>query len=172
MGSPPGSAAHTVENYVSRFRRVLRVEDRPGVLFYGGSGYRFNVSPERVDALRFGELDALAKAALDRGDHVAATGLLSAALALWRGPALADVQDSAFAPVTARRLENDRLAAFERLIDARLVLGQHHEVVSDLERTVNADPYRERCHAQLMIALYRCGRQADALAAFQRARHG
>ena len=72
-------------------------------------------SPEQVDALHFGELAALGKAALDRGDHVAAAGFLSAALALWRGPALADVQDSAFAPITARRLESDRLAAFESL---------------------------------------------------------
>jgi YVTN family beta-propeller protein len=169
-GSPPSSAGHTVENYVSRLRRVLYVEGMPGVLVSGGSGYRLNVSPGRVDALCFGELAARGMAAFDRGDATAAAGFLSAALALWRGPALADVQDSAFAPIAARRLESDRLAAFESLTDARLVLGQHREVVSELERAVDVDPYRERFHAQLMVALYRCGRQADALAAFQKAR--
>jgi len=169
-GSPPSSAAHTVENYVSRLRHLLQVEGMAGVLVSGGSGYRLNVSPEGVDALRFGELAAIGRAALDRGDPLAATGSLTAALALWRGPALADIQDSAFAPVAAQRLEGDRLAAFEYLIDARLALGQHREVLSDLERAVAIDPYRERSHAQLMVALYRCGRQADALAAFQRAR--
>jgi YVTN family beta-propeller protein len=168
--SPPGSAGHTVENYVSRLRRALHVEGIPGVLVSGGSGYRLNVSPEQVDALRFGELASRGTAALDRGDAPAAAGLLSAALALWRGAALADVQDSVFAPLGARRLESDRLAAFECLTEARLILGQHREVVSELERAVALDPYRERFHAQLMVALYRSGRQADALAAYQGAR--
>lgn len=169
-GSPPASAGHTIETYVSRLRRVLHVEGRPGVLVAGRSGYRLNVQPGQVDALHFGQLAALGAAALDRADAQSAAGSLSSALALWRGPALADVQDSAFAPGAAHRLESDRLAAFESLTDARLVLGQHREVVSDLERAVAASPYRERFHAQLMVALYRCGRQADALAAFQRAR--
>jgi YVTN family beta-propeller protein len=149
---------------------VLHVEGIPGVLVTGGSGYRLNVSPDQVDALRFSELVAWGTAALDRADALAAAGFLSAALALWRGPALADVQDSTFAPMAGRRLESDRLAAFECLTEARLILGQHREVVSELERAVALDPYRERFHAQLMVALYRCGRQADALAAFQRAR--
>ena len=89
---------------------------------------------------------------------------------MYKRQALADVQDSAFAPIAARRLESDRLAAIESFADARLLLGQHREIVSDLERAVALDPYRERFHGQLMVALYRCGRQADALAAFQRAR--
>jgi YVTN family beta-propeller protein len=169
-GSPPGSAGHTVESYVSRLRRVLHVEGRPGVLVTGGAGYQLNIAPEDVDALHFGELAAMGRAALDRGDAPAAAGLFSAALALWRGAALADVQDSAFAPIAARRLESDRLAVFESLADARLLLGQHREIVSELELAVALDPYRERFHAQLMVALYRSGRQAGALAAFQRAR--
>ncbi len=169
-GSPPASAGHTIETYVSRLRRVLHVEGAPGVLVAGRSSYRLNVAPGQVDALHFGELAALGAGALDRGDAQSAAGFYSAALALWRGPALADVQDSAFAPIAARRLESDRLAAFESLADARLLLGQHREIVSELELAVALDPYRERFHAQLMVALYRCGRQADALAAFQRAR--
>ena len=100
--SPPSSAGHTVESYVSRLRRVLRVEGVPSVLVSGGSGYRLSVSPEQVDALRFGELVVWGTAALHRADTPAAAASLSAALALWCGPALADVQDSAFAPITAR----------------------------------------------------------------------
>jgi peptide/nickel transport system substrate-binding protein len=169
-GSPPASAGHTIETYVSRLRRVLQAEGGAGVLVTAGSGYQLNVSPAQVDALRFGELAALGTAALERGDAPAAAGLLSAALALWRGPALADVRDSEFALSAARHLENDRLGAFESLTDARLLLGQHREVLSALERAIALDPYRERFHAQLITALYRSGRQADALAAFQKAR--
>ena len=169
-GSPPPSAVHTIETYVSRLRRLLHVEGGPSVLVAGRSSYRLNVALGQVDALSFGELAALGAAALDRGDAQSAAGFYSSALALWHGPALADVQDSAFAPIAARRLESDRRAAFEFLADARLVLGQHREIVPELEQAVALDPYRERFHAQLMVALYRCGRQADALAAFQRAR--
>jgi YVTN family beta-propeller protein len=149
---------------------VLHVEGVSGVLVSGRPGYQLNIAPEDVDALHFGELAAMGRAALDRGDAPGAAGLFSAALALWRGTALADVQDSPFAPIAARRLESDRLAAFESLQDARLLLGQHREIVSELELAVALDPYRERFHAQLMVALYRSGRQADALAAFQEAR--
>jgi len=105
-----------------------------------------------------------------RGELPAAKELLSSALSLWRGRALADVGEAAFAPVSARGLENDRLATREALFDIRLRLGEHRELVSELERAVAADPLRERSHAQLMLALYRSGRQADALAAFQDAR--
>jgi len=169
-GSPPASAAHTVETYVSRLRRVLSTEDRPSVLGKGASGYVLNVGPEQVDALHFGVLADKGRAAFQRADAVAAKGFLSGALALWRGAALADVRDSAFAPVVAQRLETERLALFESLMDVRLSLGEHRELVSELERAVALDPYRERLHAQLMLALYRSGRQAAALAAFQHAR--
>jgi YVTN family beta-propeller protein len=168
--SPPYSAGHTVETYVSRLRRVLHIEGQPSLLVTGGSGYLLNVAPENVDALHFGELAARGRTALERGDALAAEDLLSDALALWRGAALADIQDSVFAPAAARRLENDRVAALESLMDARLLLGEHRELVSELERAIALDPYRERFHAQLMLALYRSGRQADALAAYQIAR--
>jgi YVTN family beta-propeller protein len=168
--SPPDSAGHTVETYVSRLRRVLHIEGQPSALVTVGSGYRLNVAPAQVDALHFSELTARGRVALERGDTLGAESLLLAGLALWRGTALADVQDSVFAPAAARQLENDRLAALESLMDVRLLLGQHRELVSELERAVALDPYRERFHAQLMIALYRSGRQADALAAYQNAR--
>lgn len=155
--SPPYSAGHTVETYVSRLRRVLHIEGQPSLLVTGGSGYLLNVAPENVDALHFGELAARGRTALERGDALAAEDLLSDALALWRGAALADIQDSVFAPAAARRLENDRVAALESLMDARLLLGEHRELVSELERAIALDPYRERFHAQLMLALYRSG---------------
>lgn len=168
--SPPASAGHTIEAYVSRLRRVLQVEGGPSVLVASRSGYRLDVAAEQVDALHFDELVGRGRGALERGDAPGAEGALSAALALWRGAALADVRDCAFAPVAAQRLETDRLGALESLMDARLLLGQHREVVSELKRAITLDPYRERFHAQLMVALYRSGRQADALGAFQRAR--
>jgi YVTN family beta-propeller protein len=168
--SPPASAGHTIETYVSRLRRVLDMPGEQSVVVTVGRGYALNVAPEQVDALHFAELAAEGRAALDRGDAVGAERALSAALVLWRGPALSDVRDSAFAPVAARRLETDRLAALETLMDARLLLGGHRDAVSELERAIALDPYRERFHAQLMVALYRSGRQADALGAFQKAR--
>ena len=96
--------------------------------------------------------------------------LLSAAIGLWRGPALADIREAAFAPLAAERLEEERLIALENLVDTRLVLGQHRELVPEIEALTAASPYREHFHAQLMLALYRSGRQADALAALARAR--
>ena len=96
--------------------------------------------------------------------------LLSSAVQLWRGPALADVQDAPFAVLARQRLEEERLTAAEKLAEARLALGQHRELVPELEALIGGSPYRERFHAQLMLALYRSGRQAEALAAFGRAR--
>src|ERR1700727_2954565 len=94
----------------------------------------------------------------------------AAARAPWRGSALADVRDAPFAVLAAQRLEDERLTAAERLAGARLALGQHRELVPELETLIAASPYRERFHAQLMLALYRSGRQVEALAAFRRAR--
>src|SRR5690349_6364573 len=96
--------------------------------------------------------------------------LLRDSLALWRGPPLAELTYERFAQATIARLEEMRLACREELIEAELELGHHAEVVTDLEALVREQPYRERPHGQLMLALYRCGRQADALAAFRRVR--
>ena len=168
--SAPASAAHTVETYISRLRKVLNLPGEPIVIARNGSGYVLNLDARQVDALWFAELAAKGRTALAEGDTSSAEDLLSSALALWRGPALADVRDAAFAPAAARGLENERLVVLETLIDARLLMGRHVEVLSDLESAVAAEPFRERFHAQLMTALYRSGRQVDALAAYQRAR--
>ena len=168
--SPPASAAHTVETYISRLRKVLNLPGEPIVIARSGSGYVLNLGPPQVDALWFAELAAKGRSALAEGDITSAEDLLSSALALWRGPALADVRDSAFAPAAARWLENERLVVLETLIEARLLMGRHLDVLSDLESAIADEPFRERFHAQLMTALYRSRRQADALAAYQRAR--
>jgi YVTN family beta-propeller protein len=168
--SAPASAAHTVETYISRLRKVLNLPGEPIVIARNGSGYVLNLGARQVDALWFAELAAQGRTALAEGDTSSAEDLLSSALALWRGPALADVRDATFAPAAARGLENERLVVVETLIDARLLMGCHVEVLSDLESVIAAEPFRERFHAQLMTALYRSGRQVDALAAYQRAR--
>jgi DNA-binding SARP family transcriptional activator len=123
-----------------------------------------------VDALRFSDLVAEAGAAVSRGDAASAAELVYSALSLWRGPPLADMRDAVFAPFAAARLDNDRVLALETLFDARLQLGHDRELVSELEMAIADNPFREHLQAQLMTALYRSGRQADALAVFQRAR--
>src|SRR5262249_42712093 len=129
------------------------------------AGYRLDVGPEVVDAHRF---TAHVDAALDRGaaDAAAAASALSAALGLWRGAALADVAGAAWALATAARLEEVRALAVEAKVDADLAGGHHDRLVPELEALVAAHPLRERLWCQLMTALYRGGRQADALRAF------
>src|SRR5207253_11276643 len=109
-------------------------------------------------------------AALEAGRHSQARERLGRALDLWRGPVLADLSDYAFIQAEAARLEELRLAALEARIEADLTLGRHGALTAELERLVADHPLRERLHGQLMLALYRCGRQADALAAYGRAR--
>ncbi len=168
--SPPASAVHTVQAYVSRLRRALNAGAAEAVLLTRGPAYFLDVSPSEVDALRFLGLVSEGRAALSAGDPATAEAKLSTGLLLWRGQALVDVQAANFAPSAAARLEDERLLAVETLFDARLQLGHHRELVSELQAAVAADPFREHLHAQLMTALYRSGRQADALAAFKRAR--
>jgi YVTN family beta-propeller protein len=168
---PPASAKSTLESYISRLRQVLSTSGPDGlVLVTRPAGYMLGGAHEHVDAWQFRELAARGKAAAGRDDGVAAAEALTSALALWRGPALADIRAVPFAIPAGRRLEDERLAAAELLADMRLRLGQHRELVPELEALIAGSPYRERFHAQLMLALYRSGRQADALAAFGRAR--
>jgi DNA-binding SARP family transcriptional activator len=168
--SPPASAVHTVQAYVSRLRLVLNAGGEKAVLLTSGPAYVLDVSPSEVDALRFLSLASEGRAALSARDPATAEAKLSAGLSLWRGQALVDVQEANFAPSASVRLEGERLLAIETLFDARLQLGHHRELVSPLQAAIAADPFREHLHAQLMTALYRSGRQADSLAAFKRAR--
>ena len=159
---PPETAAKALQVYVSQLRRSLgheRVLTSPG-------GYELVVAPDGLDLLRFEGLIAQARAA----PPAAAAAKLREALALWRGRALADVADAAFAQAETGRLEELRLAAAEGLVDAELALGHEAELVPELERVVAQNPLRERPRAQLMLALYRSGRQAEALECYQAAR--
>jgi|HubBroStandDraft_4_1064222.scaffolds.fasta_scaffold02252_4 YVTN family beta-propeller protein len=167
-GRPPISARHTLETYVSRLRHVLNASG--GLLVTRPGGYLLDVAPRCVDACQFRDLVARGSGARDQGDVPAAVTLLGSAVKLWRGPALADVQDAPFAVLAGQQLEEERLTASEKLVEARLALGQHRELVPELEALIAGSPYREGFHAQLMLALYRSGRQAEALAAFGRAR--
>ena len=163
--APPG-AAKTLRSYVSRLRSVLAPE--VAVVWRGG-GYAVSVGPGQLDADRFERLVAQGQAALSGGEAAAAGNRFREALALWRGPALADVVDVARLALAGARLEELRLAVEGRL-EADLAAGLHAEVAGELERLVGEYPLRERLWQLLMLALYRGGRQADALAAYRRAR--
>jgi DNA-binding SARP family transcriptional activator len=170
-GDPPPSATRTVHSYVSRLRSVLRGPDGDeDLLVRREPGYVLDVNPEDVDAVRFERLVASAVAALDADDPLAANQGLRQALDLWRGEALADFAYDFFAATESQRLDGRRLEALELRIDTDLGLARHAQVVVELESLVATHPLRERFWAQLMVALYRCGRQSDALAAFGRVR--
>ncbi|MDT7579461.1 MAG: hypothetical protein QOK35_725 [Pseudonocardiales bacterium] len=171
---PPARAAATVQVFVSHLRRALE-PDRPRgapatVLVTAAPGYRLAVPPGAVDAHEFARLAAQGRTALDGDDPEQAAELLERAAGLWRGPALADVADAPFARAEAARLEELRLGAAEDRIDAGLALGRHTALVAELEQLVGEHPLRERLRAQLMLALYRCGRQADALETYRTGR--
>ena len=153
--SPPRTAANTVQYYISQLRKLLgadRIVTRP-------PGYAIRVERDELDLERFQDL-------VGRGDGEA----LRDALALWRGRPLADLAYEPFAQAEIARLEEMRAAALERRIDADLEAGRHVELVGELEKLVADHPLHERFRGQLMLALYRSGRQAEALAAYQEAR--
>jgi DNA-binding SARP family transcriptional activator len=166
-GRPPLGAAKTLRSYVSRLRSALAPE--VAVVARGG-GYVFTLGSGRLDADEFERLVAEGRAALGGAEAVAAGNRFRAALGLWRGPALADVAEVEPLAREAARLEELRLAAVEGRLEADLAAGSHAEVAGELERLVGEHPLRERLWRLLMLALYRGGRQADALAAYQRAR--
>jgi DNA-binding SARP family transcriptional activator len=174
METPPKSAVSTLRGYVSHLRRVLEPQREVGmpaqVLATAGPGYVVRIAADQLDATRFETLVAQARLAVDSGRLEEAIIGLNQALALWRGPALADFAFEAFAQAEIARLDELRLAALELRVDAALALGRHAEVVCDLEALVIAHPLRERLCGQLMVALYRSGRQVEALAAYQHTR--
>ncbi len=165
-GRPPPTATKIVQGYVSHLRKKLGDD----VLLTRGGGYQFAAAPEQIDAWRFARLAADGRRALSAGDAGGAQQLLSAALALWRGDALADLAYEPFAQEAIARLQEERLTAMEDRIDADLSLGGHHDLAAELHALARQYPNRERLLGQLMLALYRSGRQADALDAFRRGR--
>jgi peptide/nickel transport system substrate-binding protein len=166
---PPESAPHTLEAYVSRLRKVLHA-DGEQVLLTRAPGYLLRVGFDELDVERFERLAEEGRRALAYREPERAVALLQQALGLWRGRALADIEYEPFAQAEAARLEELRLAAAEDEIEAELVLGLHVDNVRRLRSLVAEHPLRERLRAQLMLALYRSGRQAEALEVFREAR--
>lgn len=164
---PPRAAVNTVQTYVLRLRRML---DDESMLTTKGQGYQLLAAGDDIDIQVFERLVSSGRDALARGRLAAGAELLSAALALWRGPAMADVPDSPTVAAEAARLELHRIAAFEDLAEARLNLGGHADVVDALQRLVDEHPFRERLRGQLMLALYRCGRRVDAMEQYREGR--
>jgi predicted ATPase/DNA-binding SARP family transcriptional activator len=166
LGDPPARAEATLRSYVSRLRRALGAD---AVVARAG-GYALLVAPERLDVHRFEELQRQGREALARDAAGVASERLRAALSVWRGRALADVGDGGSLASEARRLDELRLDCLEDRIDADLALGRHAALVPELHALVQEEPLRERVQRQLVLALYRCGRQADALSAYRAAR--
>jgi DNA-binding SARP family transcriptional activator/streptogramin lyase len=170
-GRSPETAGKAVQGYVSHLRRVLEPGRDPGdahgLLVTRPPGYVLRTGDVAIDATRFERLAQDARRALEEGSAAEAVLLLDEALALWRGPALAEFSFDDFAQAEIDRLEELRLAATEDRIGALLQLGRHGEVVGMLASLVSAHPLRERLRGQWMLALYRGGRQADALQAFR-----
>jgi DNA-binding SARP family transcriptional activator len=172
-GRPPDSATGTIRTYVSHLRRVVGAGPGGGnghVLATTPPGYRLRVEPGQLDSDEFEQLLERARRARADGAPGLALGHLNQALGLWRGPALADFAAESFAHAEAARLDGRRLAAVEERIEAQLALGLHAELVAELEQRAADHPLRERLWGQLMLALYRSGRQAEALGAYQRTR--
>jgi ABC-type transport system substrate-binding protein/DNA-binding SARP family transcriptional activator/streptogramin lyase len=156
---PPATAAKNVQVYVARLRRALG----DGVLVTQAPGYVLRLEGDQLDAARFQAL--VEESRLE--EPAGAAKRLEDALALWRGPPLADFTYEPFAQEEIRRLEDLRLSALEDRIEADLALGRHEEVVGELESLARAHPLRERLQGLLLLALYRCGRQAEALEAYR-----
>ena len=162
----PASAIKIVQGYVSNLRKVLG----DGLLVTHGHGYLLTTKPDQTDLDRFESLVVDARRALREGDARSGAARLREALGLWRGPPLADFAYESFAQPEIARLEESRLTALEECVDAELELGEHARLVAELEALVHEHPLRERFLGELMLALYRSGRQADALDSYRRAR--
>jgi predicted ATPase/DNA-binding SARP family transcriptional activator len=162
----PANPANALQAQVSQLRRLLGTD----VVARDGNGYRLRIDAEAVDVHRLARLVADGRDALDRDDHASATSCLGQAVALVRGPPLVDLLDLTFAREAASQLEELVLDALEWRADAELAVGHHAELVGELAELVAEHPLRERLHAQLVLALYRSGRQADALRAVQEVR--
>jgi DNA-binding SARP family transcriptional activator/streptogramin lyase len=163
---PPPTAAKALQGYVSHLRRILESAGETGVLVTQPPGYLLRLADEAVDARRFEVLAAQGWRQLD-DDPAGAVATFEAALALWHGPALGEFAFSDFAQREIHRLDELRLETIEGRLEGQLRLGRHGAVVAELEARVDEHPLRERLRGQLMLALYRCGRQAEALEVYR-----
>jgi predicted ATPase/DNA-binding SARP family transcriptional activator len=167
----PPSAANALQVHVSNLRKVLEPQGQPyRVLVSDESGYALKIEPDQIDFACFERLVDLGHKALTRGEVALCAQLLGEAANLWRGSALADLADQPWSIGEARRLEELRLAATEDRIEAELALGRHSELIAELESMIASYPFRERLRGQLMLALYRSGRQAEASDVYQKTR--
>ncbi|GAA3615400.1 AfsR/SARP family transcriptional regulator [Streptomyces chitinivorans] len=174
----PRSAATTLQTYILQLRRRIAVAlgDDPGreakdVLITQHGGYLLQVQPGQVDVQEFGQLAASGRAAYDAGDDRTASEMLGRALKMWHGPALVDVRVGGVLELEVLRMDEDRMAALERRVDADLRLGRHAELVSELRVLAARHPMHENFCAQLMVALHRSGNSWRALEAYQRLRN-
>ena len=171
---PPTTAGKTVQVRISRLRKALTAggddSGGNGLLVTRDYGYELRLDPDRLDSHRFERLAAEGRGELAAGRPEAAVSALEGALSLWRGEPLGDLAYEPFAQLEIARLRDMRVVVREQLIDAKLALGGHSDVVGELEALIGENPLRERLRGQLMLALYRCERQADALQAYQDAR--
>jgi len=163
---PPETAENIVQGYVSALRKALGRD----VIGTRGRGYAVTVADDALDLRRFERHLRVAEDALGADRPADAAGELRAALALWRGPALSDLAGEPCARPIAARVDELRLVALERVLEADLACGRHAEAVAELAALIAEHPLRERFRALQMLALYRCGRQAEALEAFRAAR--
>ena len=166
-GRPPASAVASLQAHISRLRRALG-DDRRIVMMAGG--YLLHVSAAEFDRERFESLVDEGTVAISTADWRAASSKLREALGLWHGPPLSEFQYDTFAQGEIARLGELQIGAVEHWIDAELALGREARAIGELEQLVREHPYRERLRSQLMLALYRTGRQAEALEAYQNAR--
>ena len=169
-GRAPPNALQVLRTYVFRLRAgALGPPDRSPLITHR-QGYELRIADDALDVGRFAALVAAARAAFERGDPAAAEALSREALALFRGTPLPELEDDPIAHVERGRLEELRAVAGEELVEARLAQNRHRELVGELRAALAADPLRERTCGQLMVALYRSGRQAEALEAYQATR--
>jgi len=168
--SPPRSAGHLVHVYVSSLRKALAVDGAATRLRTRPPGYVLELGRDELDAWRFEDGAEEARRLFASGDPGGALAALDQALALWRGPPLASFTYDPFAQASIARLEELHASAREDRLEAKLALGRHQEAIAELESLLREFPFRERLRAHLMLALYRAGRQADALAVYRETR--
>jgi SARP family transcriptional regulator, regulator of embCAB operon len=174
---PPPSGVQTLQTYVVKLRKKLQdaLTDSAGVsakdiLNTRRAGYLLDVEPDDVDAVRYERLSAVGRRAVNDGDHLKASETLAEALNLWRGPALADITTGPVLSIEAMRLEENRLGDLYLRMESDLCLGRHHQLLGELATLCAKHPLMENFCAQHMVALYRSGRQCQALEAYRRLR--
>jgi DNA-binding SARP family transcriptional activator/tetratricopeptide (TPR) repeat protein len=171
---PPPTVRQSLQNHVAALRRVVEEDGTPAgqphTLLTRDPGYLLQVDPDQIDLHRFRRMVEEGRAALEGSQPWTAAGLLHRAVALWRGPVLADVAAAGVSWPELAGIEELEIGAIETRIEADLVAGHHAELIGELERLIRLHPLREHLHGQMMLALYRSGRQADALGAYRYAR--